>query len=91
MRKPDTAYEPHNWPSLTTSQRLQRLRTLPPRIRFHNPLYPSSKRARSKIEPAHRHRTGNPLLRPATLRRRRPLKPRPQADPMEQMGWQLGA
>lgn len=84
-------HQPHNQPSLTTSQRLQRLRTLPSRIRLHSPLSPPAKRARSKIEPSRRHRTGNPLLRLAPLRWRCPLKPRPQADPMEQMGWKLGA
>lgn len=90
MRKP-SEHQARNWPSLTIPQRLQRLRALPPRIRLLNPLSPPPERARSKIKPAYRHRSGNPLLRPATLRRRRPLKPRPQADPMEQMGRKPGA
>lgn len=91
MRKPDTAYPLYNQLLLTISQRLQRLRALPPRNRLLITHSPPPERARSQTEPTHRHRTGNPLLRPPTLCRRRPLKPRPQANPMEQMGWKLGA
>ena len=91
MRKPDTAYPLYNQHLLTISQRLQRLRALPPRIRLLLTYAPPPERARTQTEPARRHRTGNPVLRPATLRRRRPFKPRPQADSVEQMGWKLGA
>ena len=91
MRKSDLGYPLYNQHLLTLPQRLQRLRALPPRIRLLITHAPPPERARSKIEPAYRHRTGNSFLRPATLCRRRPLKPRPQADPMEQMGWKLGA